>query len=678
MAEDSTQIAGLIEAGSPSVIDVFKTLVRHASVNGISEGYVVRANTATATGIMDTKRYTGCAGGFGGGLMNGTVTDSDATNLNAVTGLNYNGGFIGHMGRSGIVSVDDAKVGSSSGILSSLAGLNLGVLNIFGAHAEHCSVEGIPEGFTVSSQGGSAEIAAGFAGFAELSRILDSKVVNLKYVKSDGTAGGFVGRTTMEYLVKAEVNGKITQLVTNIVAALVKMLFLEDLEKLNLIDLGGKDSRLLGLQVLSDGNLLYVNLLGLRIGVSLGNQDENGKYNDVLVTIGDSSVRLPITETGDVDTSDPNIEINLLKGNRTKVVNSSVKGVSDGYDIYGGKATYEEDGTESDGYAGGFVGYNNEGKLQGNEMLLCDTIHGTPNLIGTFSGSTSLQSVYSFNTLDSIEGYDEGWNVYHVYRGDEDKSINHLQKYKTYSDWENDSLQVYRSPAKAVLMDDTPLSANVDSTTGKPTDVMDPCIEYVDITLTKKWKSDSFLGQPSTSRPDHITLHLIQTLVKQDGTVVDKEGFPKEIVTAADVERTRTGETSNLQSNTETGIQMTEEDRQSWLTPSVWQIKIDGLPASYMEGDTTYYYTYTLKEDPVAGYETEITPDEAGYNTTDEKTVYEFTITNTLLPGEPLPMTGGRGVAIFILAGMMIVALGMMVKTKREESEPENGGEPGA
>ena len=394
VAKDETKIAGLINAGGVSVIDAFKTYVYSGKVVGIPEGYVVKANTATKTGIMDTTRFTGCAGGFGGGLMNGTVTYSSAGNLNAVTGLNYNGGFIGHMGKSGIVNVDNAELGTDetvggTDILSNLLGADVGVLNIFGAHTEHCSVTGIDAGYTVSSHKGEEPIAAGFAAYADLSRILDSEANNLKYVSSDGIAGGFVGVTTMAYLASIEVNGKITKLVVDIVNGLLKILQAGNLENLDLVKIGSDNSgSLLGLKLLADGDLLYVNLLGLKIGVSLDKPDpDGGKTNAAIVTIGDSSIRLPVSEDGNLENLDnQNIQIDLVKGNRTKVVNSKVTGVKDGYDVYGGGATYDTDGTKepfSDvytrgGYAGGFVGNNHEGKLQGNEMVLCDTIRGTP------------------------------------------------------------------------------------------------------------------------------------------------------------------------------------------------------------------------------------------------------------------------------------------------------------
>ena len=683
VAKDDTSIlSGLLNTGEVSLIDAFKTYIYHANVNGVADGYIITANAETKSGIMDTTRYTGCAGGFGGGLMNGTVTYSDATNLNAVSGLNYNGGFIGHMGRSGVVTAENIDTGTGNTLLKNLIGANANVLNVFGAHAENCSVTGISDGYTVSSHNGTEEIAGGFVGYADLSRVLNSEANMLKYVMSDGIAGGFAGRTTMAYLVSVEVNGYLAQGVTVIVNTLLEFLYLDELENLDLISLG-KDNRLLGLALLSDGDLLYVNLLGLRIGVSLSKNDpEYGGVKDAaIITIGDSNIKLPVNTTEDGKheiEGDPNIEVNLIKGNRTKIVNSKVTGVTEGYDVYGGKATYSDDATEEDGYAGGFVGYNDEGKLQGNEMIRCDTIKGTSGKVGPFTGKTSLQSVYSFNTLESIEGSDTNddtkqtvYNVYHVYRGNDITNVNHMYPKTTLADWQGDDLGVYISDAKAVLMDDTPLSANTSGLTGMPTDMIDPCIDTVDITITKKWQDNWNI---SRKRPDQIKIQLWQKQSNQDDSAWTE-------ITPSSTSMVSLGDESSQVGTDGTYIIMDTDDDLRW-SAGVWEITIKGLPVSNLSGNDIkggqtpeYYYEYKvteadiLDENQEALYVAEITPEKSGY--VDGETTYDFTITNRL--SAKLPSTGGRGVATIIILGCLIVALGMLVKVWREEEE--NGGE---
>ena len=104
-------------------------------------------------------------------------------------------------------------------------------------------------------------------------------------------------------------------------------------------------------------------MLGLKIGVSLVKEQGNGTTGTAIVTIGDSSVELPYTN-GAFDTENPEVVINLLKGNTTRVLNCSVTGIDIGYDVYGGGASNIADGTNVNGYAGGFVGYNNEGSYR--------------------------------------------------------------------------------------------------------------------------------------------------------------------------------------------------------------------------------------------------------------------------------------------------------------------------
>ena len=340
--------------------------------------------------------------------MNGTIKRSEVNNLNTVKGLNYTGGFIGHAGKNGAVDIDDAAI-------SSLVGLTAGVLDIFGTVIDSCGVTGTGDGIVISSKNGEEPIAGGFAGYADVSQIKNSDITELNQVYSDEIAGGFVGKTDMHYLIELEASSPLVQLVLKILNALVKLLYVVDLENLGLINL---DADLLGLKVLSDGDLLYVNLLGLKIGVSLVRSTEPGVTDTALITIGDSSVALPCTDQGiDMNNQNAEIAVNLIKGNRTKAESCTVKGLDCGYDVFGGGSGNTRGSNDPSGYAGGFVGYNNEGKFTDNVMEYCDVIRGTEGKIGPFSGMTSLMSVYSFNTLASIEAVEGHYNKYSVYRG---------------------------------------------------------------------------------------------------------------------------------------------------------------------------------------------------------------------------------------------------------------------
>lgn len=84
-----------------------------------------------------------------------------------------------------------------------------------------------------------------------------------------------------------------------------------------------------------------------------------------------------------------NISVSLIKANRTKITDSNVYGVSQGYDVYAGGAGNNNDGDAKDGRSGGFVGFNDEGLLKNNNMYYCDVVRGTKDLVGPFSGKVN-------------------------------------------------------------------------------------------------------------------------------------------------------------------------------------------------------------------------------------------------------------------------------------------------
>ncbi len=636
----STNILNLIKAGSVDLLDVFRTYVYHSDVNGVPEGMVIRAYASAQEGILSEIRHSGCAGGFGGGMMNGTVKNSDVTNLNTVYAPNYTGGFIGHMGKNGAVDVDDAQVAGP------LAGLTAGVLDVFGTVADDCSVTGIDAGAVVMTNKGVQAISGGFVGYADVSQIKNSHVNKLKQVYSDQIAGGFVGKTNMNYLVEVEASSPLVQLVLKIVNALVKLLYVDKLENLSLINL---DSDLLGLKLLSDGDLLYVNLLGLCIGVSLVKSTEPGTTDTALITIGDSTIALPCNDQGiDTENQNPEIVVNLIKGNRTRVDNCSVAGIAVGYDVYGGGASNTENGTHETGYAGGFVGYNNEGKFTSNTMTYCDVIRGTAQKVGTFSGGTRLESVYSFNTLESIEKVAGEENHYSVYRNTDSTyaltsgnvtigtavadgsgkrfDITHLtapitpgtnEPYnKIFEKWNGAKLasnasganaallRVYVSSAKAVLMLDTPTYSNDESLIPNPGESKDPCGK-IDLTVQKIWNDKN---NADKSRPEEIRVRIMQHWKNEDGTPVTDGGEAKVIpytdaAVIPDVDTTDGWFTVSKAAHSRAGS-------------ATWTRVIHGLPVYTTESDTTYYFSYTVEEAPVVGYSTQITYDESGATAT--------------------------------------------------------------
>ena len=436
--QNTNLLLKLLKVGNVGVLEAFRTFIYDGQVNGVSDGIQVVAHDSTTKGMLDSKRYTGAAGGFGGGLINGSVKQSAVTNLNSVTGVNYVGGFIGHLGKSGTVAADNAQLGTDA---LNLLGATAGVLDIWGSHVGDSRVTGIPDGYTVTAthhgdtygkatdKATGREVAGGFVGYADLARVKGCTAGNLKKVTSGEIAGGFVGETSRAYLVDAKVNSVLVELLLQVVNALVKLLYLDKAEQVGVIDLG-KFSAIFGkvfnLKVLSEGNVLYVNLFGLKVSVALSKaDDENQQQTDVaIVTIGDSVIKLPCSKDGiDMNGSGSNLTVQLIKGNRTRVEQSTVTGIASGYDVFGGGATQDTDGVKdlSTGYTGGFAGLNDEGVLADDHMVYADTIRGASGLVDPFS-NTKLKSVWDFNTMSDILGpVDAGkggkaYNTYRIYR----------------------------------------------------------------------------------------------------------------------------------------------------------------------------------------------------------------------------------------------------------------------
>ena len=659
-------LQGLIKLGKTKVLEAFRTYIYDSTVTGVSDGLTVRAYTAKQQGTLSETRYSGCAGGFGGGMMDGSVKNSAVSNLANVEGLNYTGGFVGHLGKSGVADIDKVNV------LKELLDANAGVLDLFGSHVENCTVTGFGLGTVVEAKGGEQPIAGGFAGYADLAKINGCSTTALKQVTSGEIAGGFIGKTDMNYVVSAELQSELLNTVFVIVNKLLSILYMDDLQNLGFIDVNL--SPIVQLQVLKDGNTLYVELLGLKIGVALNKEAGPDKRDLAIITIGDSVIELPCTQKGGIDKDKiSNVKINLIKGNRTDIDGCSVTGISSGYDVFAGGAGNDVDGTDADGYSGGFIGLNHEGQVKNSTMTLCDVVRGTPNLVGPFTGVNDLKSVYSFNTIQSIEGNNNHYSIYRAFdtvlnrvvkadrttifstaKSDTSTGTNynrydvkHLEIINAYDDLKDAKMEdttasktadlaAYESPAKAVLMLDTPTNANPDSTTTEPADTADPCKKKIDLTISKIWKD---FANIDGKRPDSITVKVYQQEFKADGSSVGKKALYATVT-------------------------MTKADAQNGQS-SVWRTVLkdapvleytmgsDGKPTDTIEA----YYVYSFEEDSVPGY----TMTESKY---DEKT-YHATITNTHHPR--LPDTGSTGDWMFVMFGVGILLFALAVPRRRKD-----------
>lgn len=653
----------LIKLGNTSVLAAFRTYIYDSTVTGVSDGLTVRAYTAKQQGTLSETRYSGCAGGFGGGMMDGSVKYSAVSNLANVEGLNYTGGFVGHLGKSGVADIDDVSV------LEELLGGTVGVLDLFGSHVENCTVTGFGLGTVVEAKGGEQPIAGGFAGYADLAKINGCSTTALKQVTSGEIAGGFIGKTDMNYVVSAELQSKLLNTVFEIVNKLLSILYVGKLQNLGVlnVDLGW----VLTVKLLADGKTLAVSLLGLQIGVALNQKAGPGQSDLAIITIGDSVIELPCTEKGGIDKDKiSNVKINLIKGNRTDIDGCSVTGISSGYDVFAGGAGKAADGTDKEGFSGGFIGLNHEGQVKNSTMTLCDVVRGTENLVGPFTGVNDLKSVYSFNTIKSIEGNNNHYSIYRAYNallakvakankdvfGSAEKDTStgtdynryevlHLDKITEFSDLKDAKMEdaaaattadlaAYESPAKAVLMLDTANTDNPDSTITEPADTADPCKKYVDLTISKIWKD---FANIDGKRPNEITVNIYQQEFKPDGTAGNKTLYQTITMTKDDVESGHASTWRTVLKN----------------APVLkYQTTADGTVTDTIEA----YYVYLFEEEAVPGY----TLTDSTY---DEKT-YHATITNTHHP--MLPDTGSTGDWLYVVVGVGILLLALSVPRKRK------------
>lgn len=656
-------LSGLIKLGNTSVLDAFRTYIYDSKVTGVQSGLTVQAHSGSQEATQSETRYTGCAGGFGGGMMDGSVKNSAVSNLANVEGLNYTGGFIGHLGKSGVADIDDVNV------LDKLLGGTVGALDLFGSHVDNCSVTGFGLGTVIKAQGGQQPIAGGFAGYADLAKISSCSTNLLKKVTSGQIAGGFIGKTDMNYVVSAELQSRLLNTVFVIVDKLLGFLYIGKLQDVGFIDINL--GPILKLAVLSEGNTLSVTLLGLKISVALNKATEPGQSDLAIITIGDSVIELPCTQNGIDKDKIPNVKINLIKGNRTDIDSCTVSGISSGYDVYAGGADDTTDGSNNSGYSGGFIGLNHEGQVKNSTMTLCDVVRGTKNLVGPFTGVNDLKSVYSFNTIKSIEGNNNHYSIYRAYNallakvakaskdvfGSAEKDTStgtdynryevlHLDKITEFSDLKDAKMEdaaaattadlaAYASPAKAVLMLDTANTDNPDSTITEPADTADPCKKYVDLTISKIWKD---FANIDGKRPNEIKVNIYQQEFKPNGTAAgDKTLYKTIIMTKDDVESGHASTWRTVLKN----------------APVLkYQTTADGTVTDTIEA----YYVYSFEEETVPGY-------TLTGSTYDEKT-YHATITNTHHP--MLPDTGSTGDWLYVVVGVGILLLALSVPRKRK------------
>lgn len=560
---------------------------------------------------------------------------------------------------------------------------------------------------------------------------------NLKKVTSGEIAGGFVGETSRAYLVDAKVNSVLVELLLQVVNALVKLLYLDKAEQVGVIDLGKWFPAIFGkvfdLKVLSEGNVLYVNLFGLKVSVALSKaDDENQQQTDVaIVTIGDSVIKLPCSKDGiDMDGSGSNLTVQLIKGNRTRVEQSTVTGIASGYDVFGGGATQDTDGVKdlTTGYAGGFAGLNDEGVLADDHMVYADTIRGTSGLVDPFS-NTKLKSVWDFNTMSDILGpVDDGnggkaYNTYRIYRkavanaGEARTSAQDGNKIFSQKNTADDALNTGLDRWEVKLFDvvntyDSSAvhssasgdagttwvgikDAVVDSTDGSTKTKLDAyqspakAVLMLDVPVSDNnggLTPEPDDGQDPCGKDGCRTIDLTVQKVWKDGNLERPQSVELKIaahytdgsgntVTPQTIQCFGADCTTVTQKNPWT-VTLDSSDASSWS--NTWRKVIQGLPVAFVDGqdangkDIVRYYTYTVEETAVTYKDGDTTktikPAEAGYQVSVSYNTKERVaiVTNAAL----LPDTGGAGTMWFLMFGLLLMGAGVVwyVRNQRVQS----------
>lgn len=690
-------ILKLIGLGGVSVLQTFQPCIYAARVDGVADGLTVRAHEADTGGLLTAERRSGNAGGFIGSIMSGAVRESSLTNLSTVSGPSYTGGFIGYTGKSGVLDVEDVS------LLERLIGLDASAVNTFSTLVQNSTVAGIPAGYTVASTGSEVaegedawQISGGFVGYADLAHITGCRAIALKRVGSGEVAGGFAGKGTHAYLVSADADSPLVSALLVVVSALVKALWLDDLQSTGFIDINLSDW-VLHLEVMKDGNTLKASLLGIPIEVTLNDENETDNVAVAHVKIGSSTIDLNVSKDdqgnvtiGEEDAS--NIAVNLIKANMTVIEDSSVTGIADGYDVFAGGSTQTtaamDTGTSDaeSGFAGGFMGWSDEAQLKNNEMLYADAVKGTAGLVAPFAGRTDYDSAHLLDTVDKqITG-----NTYHVYRGTElaGKTLNGeitshfedgeptniagipddgdptvegtpaaaedaawarfdikghkpVENASNHGDWKDAAagdapLDVWRDDgATAVLMANAAVSDNTGALTPEPEEGQDPCAATADLTITKVWDDNG----DTLHRPESIEVTLYQSYTNASGEVVTKAYDGKL------PDGTPDG------SGVKSPITLSAAEASPWS--NTWRHVVKMLPVAWNDGDTVRYFSYSVEEVKLNGnaadladYSTTVTPGEDGS--------FHIVITNRL----PLPSTGGAGNIMLLLAGLATLAMG--------------------
>lgn len=702
--EDGDKSTGLLldllRAGNISALEAYRTYLYDASLDGAADGATIQASAAAREGILDAKRYTGAAGGGFGALINGSAKRVDVRGLREVAGVNYAGGFVGHMGRGSTVDADN--VGAAG-----LVGATAGVLDIWGSHIDDAHVTGVDDGLYVhvSHKGADygagtdaatgREVAGGFVGLADLARVSASTVDNLELVESGEIAGGFSGEATRAHLVETQATSPILDVLLKVVNMILKVLYVDGLQGLGLIDIGSLlgTGKVFDIKLLADGQTAYVNLFGLKVGVALSRADaENQQQTDVaIITIGDSVVKLPCSKEGvDADAARSNLTVRLIKANRATIQDCVSSGVATGYDVFGGHATQDGPGTGKLAFAGGFSGRNDEGVIARCRASRVDAVRGGARKTDPFS-NTVLMSAWDFNSMSDIIGVDDGgYNVYEVHRPTEGRAVASdgreiacavrdgvtglsrydVQVFDVVNCYDDDAassgaagdadtrwvgikgadiagggsrrdMGVYVDASQALMMRDTRADIAVPPAVPEPEAGQDPCATTIDLRIAKVFDD----GDGAPSRPKAVRMRVEGSYAGDDGARVVPDSLAGE-PNPRMVDVSGSGATWSLVVE---GLPVAVRDPSGTVRRLSYKVSevsvIDADDREVAIADTVYSVSYDVAADGTA-----------------------VTVTNTYRPS--LPDAGGIGTWAFTVVGAMLIAIALARRRRTRPSAP--------
>lgn len=171
--------------------------------------------------------------------------------------------------------------------------------------------------------------------------------------------------------------------------------------------------------------------------------------------------------------------------------------------------------------------------------------------------------------------------------------------------------------AMAVLMDNTPTEPTEPGDEELPPDAQDPCTDTVQLRIQKFWKGDS------EENRKEIVLYITRSYEDSEGQVIQDTDF----------------------------VQKVTLNKQDYQSEDTWEKILSGQPyTAYHVGENgeKYYYTYTVSEDALEGYETTISYSGEYHYTI--KIVNKGHWFDSLLPD-----TGGMGTAWIYMIGVLLL-----------------------